>query len=70
MYGAKDHLMEIENGMKIYKGLGYERTDVELTAFPECGHFLHLEKTDLVANHIAEFARKNSKYEAKNLLKK
>merc|ERR1712151_220486 len=63
VYGGKDDLCHIETGLKIYEALGMERTDVELTTFPNCGHFPHLEKPELTANHILEFVKKHCNYD-------
>jgi len=56
-------MCEIETGLKIYQALGCERTDVDVTVFPECGHFPHLEKPEFTASHILKFFKKEGKYD-------
>ncbi len=60
-------MCHIETGLKIYQALGAEREDIDLTIFPDCGHFPHLEKPEVTAKHIVDFVKKFTNYvELKN----
>jgi len=55
-------MVHIETGLKIYQALGAEREDIDITIFPECGHFPHMEKPTETAQHILKFAKRYTNY--------
>ncbi len=56
IYGDKDRVTTIETGLGIYRAIGFERENVELTAFENCGHFPHIQYPKRTAIRIAKFA--------------
>ena len=60
-------MSSVEIGLKLIDIIGPNRKDVELISFPECGHFPHLEKPELIAHHIKNFVDKNSDYKLEEL---
>jgi len=58
MYGSKDQLFPLEDGLDICEAIG---SNASLIGIPMCSHFPHLEEPELIMNHIMKFTNECEK---------